>query len=422
MRSATTSRAIAVTTYKALAALACVVGCSSSKGGGVSPDGGTVSADGGADGGSYAAFKPDVGQIVNHGGPVIASPKIVTVTWSVDPNAATFEAFGDAIGSSQFWRETAGEYGIGAAASGAKNHVRVMTAPPATIDASALEAWLVQQVADPATSGWPAYDASTIYVVYVPTATTLTPSGPQHAEVAVGANKHVPYVIIDENAHGTDSVVDAATAAASHEIAETATNPEVFSDLAIVDFDAQHLAWQIFQADAEIGDVCERNDDARAKGAADLPFLVQRLWSNRSATAGHNPCIPAPSEPYYNVTPLDLETISVFVDTAPTAQSGLGYRVPIGQKKTIKLGFFSDAPMSAPWTIAAVEGSWFSPASNGRLSIAVDAGSGQNGDTGAITVTANAMSKGAGNAVLVTVTSKAPGMPSHAVPILIGTY
>ena len=396
-----------------LAAL--LAGCSSSSKSGGAPDGGA------ADAGAFAAFKPDVGTIVSHGGPQITSPKIVTVTWAGDPNAAAFEDFGDKLGASEFWKATTSEYGIGPATSGAANHVRVPTAPPAAIDASALEAWLVQQITD-ANSGWPAYDPSMIYVVYVPTATKLTPPGPAHAEVTAGSAMHVPYVIIDESDHGSQSVLDAATQAASHEIAETATNPHVFSDLALVDFDANHLSWQAMFADAEIGDVCEKNDDAHVAGGADLPYSLQRLWSNKSAAAGHNPCVPAPAEPYYNVAPLDPEMVSVFVDTAATASTGLGYRVPIGGKKTIKLGFFSDAPMDAPWTITAVEGSWFSPASNKRLSISVDAGSGKNGDVGSITVTANAMSTGAGNAVLMTVTSKAPGMAAHAVPILIGTY
>jgi hypothetical protein len=382
--------------------------------------------DAGTTGAFVPAFKPDVGQIVSNGGPIIAAPKIVTVTWNADPNQAALETFGDKLGASSYWKATTAEYGIGAATSGAANHVRISTPPPATQDASLLDAWVVEQLSDTAASGWPPWDASTIYVVYIPTATKLTPSGATHFEVQVGTNPHVPYALIDENGDGAGnggkSSLDVATENAAHEIAEVATNPHLFSDLGIVGFDAKHVAWQMSISDAELGDICELNSDATFGGGADLPFSLQRLWSNKSAVAGHNPCLPAPPEPYYNVTPLDLETVSVFVDTAATAQEGWGYRIPIGTTKTIKLGFFSDQPMTTPWTITAVEGNWFSPSSNKRLTIAIEKASGKNGDTGAVTVTANSQSTGAGNAVLMTVTAQAPGLPAHSMPILIGTY
>jgi hypothetical protein len=388
-------------------------------------DAGADSAADGSSASGYPAFKPDVGQLRLNGGPLVTAPKIVTVTWTVDTNAAAIEAFGDKLGASAYWSSTLAEYGIGAATSGPTNHVHVTTAPPATSTTDELETWLVTQLSNIAASGWPAYDASTIYVVYVPTATQLTPSGPYHSETAVGANAHVPFVVIDENAHGTASVIDAVTAAAAHEIAETATNPRVLSsgsDLGLVDFDAPHIAWQMSTGDAELGDLCEGRDDSTFKGPADFPVSLQRLWSNKSAAAGHNPCIPLGADPYYNVTPLDLETVSVFVDTDQSASTGLGYKIAIGAKKTIKVGFYSDAPVPGPWTITAVEGNYFSPATNHRLTIAVTKGSGSNGDMGTIDVTANEQSLGAGNAVLMTVTSQAAGLPAHTVPILIGTY
>jgi hypothetical protein len=377
-----------------------------------------------SDGGAFKpAYAPDVGQIVSNGGPVLATPKIVTVTWSADPNAAAIEEFGDKLGASAFWKATVAEYGIGAASSG--SHVRIATPPPATQDASALDAFVIQQLGDPA-SGWPAPEASSLYVLYIPTATKLAPSGAFHSEVAVGANPHVAYAVIDESGDAAitagKSAIEIATQTAAHEIAEVATNPHVFSDLGVVGFDAKHIAWQMSAADAELADICEQNPDASFHGDADLPFTLQRLWSNKSAVAGHNPCIPAPAEPYYNVTPLDLETVSVVVDTAASAREGWGYRVPIGSQKTIKLGFYSDRAMTTPWTITAVEGNWFSPSDNHRLTITLGKASGNNGDVGEITVAANPSSTGAGNAVLVTVTAQAPGLAPHTVPILIGTY
>lgn len=379
------------------------------------------SSSSGASGSVYPAFELDQAQLNVNRPPTIAAPKIVTVTWAGDPNAAALESFGDQLGKSEYWRSTVGEYGIGAATSGL--HVRVSTPPPATMTRDDLQAWLVNEAGG---AGWPPYDASTIYVIYVPTSIDLQPTEPYHSETVMGANAHVPFVVITEKADGSRSVMDTMTAAASHEIAETATNPRVLSmgaDLGVVDFDkAKYLAWSLSTGDAEIGDLCEGKPESVVRGPAEFPVMLQRLWSNKAAAAGHDPCIPAPATPFYSVTPIDLETVDVFVDTEQTATRGRGFRIGVGQKKTIQLGFFSDAPMPGPWTITAAEGSYFSPAENHRLAISVVKGTGDNGDVGSIEVTANRDSLGAGSAVLLTVTSERAGLPSHSVPILIGTY
>lgn len=372
----------------------------------------------------YPAFILDAPQLHVNAAPMIKSPTIVTVTWASDPNAAKLEAFDDQLGTSDYWKTTVGEYGVGAATSGDKDHVHVTTAAPATWSPQDLETWLDQQIQGG--SGWPAYDPSTIYVVYVPTATQLQPSDPFHSETEVGSTTHIPFVVIAEQAKGSASVLDTVTEAASHEIAEAATNPRVLSsgsDLGLVDFDrSKYLGWSLSTDDSELGDLCEGTPSSAIQGPAAFPYLLQRLWSNKSAAGGHDPCAPAPSGPYYNTVPIDLESVDVFVGDDKTATHGLGYRIGIGQKRTIRVGFFSDAAMPGPWTITAAEGSYFSPATNHRLTINVTSGSGNNGDYGSIEVTANAQSTGTGNAVLMTVTSQAAGMTAHEIPIVIGTY
>ena len=95
---------------------------SSSKGGGGSPatdggdagnvvknDGGVLEAapaEGGDDGGGaeagfpgYPAFPPAMAQLSTLSkGPIISTPRIVTVSWSSDPASSTYQAFDDAIG------------------------------------------------------------------------------------------------------------------------------------------------------------------------------------------------------------------------------------------------------------------------------------------------------------------------------------
>ena len=384
---------------------------------------------GGPSTGPYPAVQPDIAQIVNHGGTLLTSPKLVTVTWTIDPNESAFEDFGDRLGASAYWAEVAGAWGVGPATSGAANHVRVATPPPATIEVTDLETWFTQQVQDPATSGWPAWDDQTSYVVYVPTATHLTSGGVDtcsvhaslHSEVSVGSHA-VTYVFIDEACNGSLSVVDAATSAASHEIIEDVTNPYPFSSRAVIGFDSAHLAWALLDGvqDDELGDACENLADAVFTGPADLPYALQRVWSNTNASAGHSPCAPQSSEPYFNVTPLNQETLNVQVGVAQTPATALGYEVPVGSSKTFGVSYYSDAPTGL-WNLSAVEGDGVAAPASSHVTLAVGQGVGANGKEDQVTVTVTS-APDAGNALLVTLISSAQGHTTHYFPVLIGTY
>jgi hypothetical protein len=379
--------------------------------------------------GSYPAFVPVVPQIANNSGAMLTAAKIVTVTWTADPNEASLEDFGDKVGASSFWTATVGEYGIGPATSGAGNHVRISTPPPTTLVDTDVETLVGQQVAAAATSGWPAYDPQTLYVVYVPAATLVTSNGVDmcprrsglHADLPVGSSPHVPYVTIDEHCGGGG--LDAVTETASHEIAEAVTNPHSLADRGVVDFDSAHLAWKLFAGpDEEIGDVCESYADAFFPGPSDLPYTLQRLWSNASAAAGHSPCAPHSSEPYYNVAPIDLEQLSVTPGTATAPQAALGYQVGVHATRTFDVGYYSDLP-TGNWSIQAVEGDGTTAPASPRLTLSAASGSGKNGDRDTITVTVNADgAPGTGNAILMTIVSSAPGHTTHFMPVLIGAY
>ena len=379
--------------------------------------------------GPYPALAPDIGQIVDQGGTLLTAPKIVTVTWTADPNEAALEDFGDRLGASAYWQQVVGEYGIGPATSGAANHVRVSTPPPATIEVTDLETWFTQQVQDPATSGWPAWDAQTSYVVYVPTATQLTSGGVDtcslhaslHSEVEVGTTA-VTYVFIDESCNGNLSVLDGATSAAAHEIVEDVTNPYPYSGKALIGFDAPHLAWSLLggEQDVEIGDICENLSDAVFSGPSDLPYALQRVWSNSSAAAGHSPCIPQSTEPYFNITPVNQEMMDVLVGVAQTPATALGYRVPVGATKTFDVSYYSDAPTGL-WYLTAVEGDGVTPPSSSHVTLKVGNGTGANGDTDTVSVTVDSPPDG-GDALLVTLVSSAQGHTTHYFPVLVGAY
>jgi hypothetical protein len=379
--------------------------------------------------GPYPALRPDIAQIVDQGGMVLTTPKIVTVTWTADPNEAALEDFGDKLGASAYWKQVAGEYGVGAATSGAANHVRVSTPPPATIEVTDLETWFTQQVQNASTSGWPAWDPQTSYVVYVPTATHLTSGGADtctlhaslHSEVTVGTNA-VTYVFIDESCHGPLSVLDGATSAASHEIIEDVTNPHPYSGKAYIGFDSTHLAWALLDGsqDDEVGDTCENFADAVFTGPADLPYALQRMWSNAAAGAGHSPCVPQSSEPYFNVTPLGQEMLNVLVGVAQTPATALGYRVPVGSSKTFDVAYYSDAPTGL-WDLTAAEGDGIMAATPSSVRLSVAHGTGANGQRDSVTVTVDSAPAG-GNAILVTLISSAQGHTTHYFPVLVGAY
>jgi len=413
-----------------------IVGCGSSspESGDASPDAATAtdgptsdapttSSDAGSDASGYPAFAPDMPQIVDQGGSVLGSPRIVTVTWQADSNAATFEAFGDAIGASNYWHATTSEYGIAPATSGASNHVRIQTAPATKMTDTALDAFVADQVGDTATSGWPANDANTIYILYLPESLELTSDGSNacdvedgyHDETFTTSNDRVVYAVIVEGCHDTEDVVSFSTETASHELVESSTDPFIQEALAWTGFDADHYAWETWtEQQDELADACQDNDDAYYTDVAPFAYALQRSWSNASAAAGHNPCVPVPGVPNYSAVALDPQPITLTVDTKTISTKG--FSIPNGQTQTIRLGLYSDAP-TADWTVSVVEGDGFSTPSTSHLQITMSAASGNNGDVVDATITTTA-TKASG--VLATILSTQNGI-NHYVPFLVAT-
>jgi hypothetical protein len=369
-----------------------------------------------------------------NGGTILSAPKIVTVTWAGDPNADALEAFDDAIGGSTYWQTAVSEYGVGPATSGPTMHVRVTDPPPTTITDNAMEQFIATKVSAAPASGWPASDSQTIYTVYLSAATTLTSAqdgtdecnnfDAYHGEVRVSAAlPHVVFAIIVQKCHDTQSALEYSTQSGSHELAEAATDPHPYTDVGLSGFDPDHLSWELFNLrDDENGDACEYYDDAYYTETGSLSYSVQRLWSDRSAAAGHNPCVPQ-ANPYYSVTAVDTEEIMVIPPDNTTSQKTHGFHVPVGAQKSFTVGFYSDAPLPGPdngWDIEAVEGDASITPPPGNMTLSLDKTHGKNGDTAQVTVTINALGKG--NAQLLTIISKRKDLPHHYMPILIGAY
>jgi hypothetical protein len=377
------------------------------------------------DAGNYPAFPPSgLPQVVNNGGATLTMPTIVTVTWTADTNAATYDALGDAIGGSAYWSATTSEYGIGAATSGTANHVHITTAPPTTMSDTALDTFIADQVGGAPGSGWPVNTAQTEYVLYLPETMELTSAGQNacnseegyHDETSTKTIAHIVYAVIVESCHGTQDVVQYSTETSSHEMVESATDPHVESDLAWTGFDADHWDWELWQAQQdELADACEYFPDAYYSEPALSNDWLQRTWSNAKAAAGHNPCVPAAPGAYFNTTPLAVVPITVANGKASVMTKG--YSIPVGMQSTIQLGLYSDAPAPA-WSVQVVEGDGFTTPSTSHVTITQSAMTGANGDTIDVSITTK-VAKAAG--VLVTAISSATGQPNHYMPLLVAT-
>ncbi|GAC1353203.1 MAG: hypothetical protein NVSMB1_24210 [Polyangiales bacterium] len=375
----------------------------------------------------YPAFPPDIAQLSNGGGTVLKDPVVVTITWPGEPNATLFEDFGDKIGTSKYWELITKEYGVGPAVSGKDNHVRIATDAPASFSESDLDKLVKDSASDVATSKWPAPTENTLYVLYLPATSKLLLRGTDACAQGIGgyhastrvSGMEIAYAILPQCKAGKPARV---TSASSHEMGEAATDPHTRGKRAFAGFDDDHLAWDLWQHfQTENGDACEFYQDSfYTETEADFAFSVQRQWSNKSASSGGAPCVPAPKEPYFNVTPLALEPIeadlSSFGGSKHTKTKGI--HIAVGETRTFDVGFYSDSK-TAPWKLTAVESQRASGSpQTPSLDAKVDVTEGQNGQKAHVTVTVNKAWK-LNAEVLVLVSDNGKTM-RHSMPILIG--
>jgi hypothetical protein len=390
--------------------------------------------DHGAPSSMYPAFLPDMGQIVDNGGITLSSPVVVAISWNSDSSQAMFDQFSDQIGASKYWATTTTEYGVGPAVSGMANHVHMTTAAPASLADSDLQGMVTTN----AGTAWPAATPQSIYAFFLPPGTSLQFGGGgggggdacmqgiggYHDQVTVGGQT-VAYAVVPSCTFGGNTPAnEQSTMSMSHELIEAVTDPHPQdNNPGYVGFDPNHFAFDYFQRfSSETGDACEFfRDSFYQQTETSFSFWVQRTWSNKSGAAGHNPCVPAPAAPYFNVTPLDLTTVNIDESQlgGPVNAPTKGVHILGGQTATFQVGFYSDGPTSGPWTIKAVSGN---PAGGGNgstnLTASVDKSSGQNGEKAYVTVTVKTVGRLKGE--LLTIVSSLNGT-DHYMPILVGS-
>lgn len=260
-----------------------------------------------SDGGHAAAdmFSPDLvfapapheppPQVPNLGGPVIANPHLVTITFPNFPFEDHVKALGDWLVTSSWFTTVGAEYGIGA---GTHEHVLLTFDAPTSITYAGLDKFIADHVADGSlpkpSSGQEPY----IYMLYVPPGTTISDSAPGFdcaPDYAPGfhyqtqGSTELVYAIVQTCVGLKTQQIEWTTA---HELIEAASDPfPVTQPGYIFSYDDP---WS--QTGAEIADICNY---AIERGG----YLVTQVWSNQAAAAGQSPCIPSDTDPYFMVSP-----------------------------------------------------------------------------------------------------------------------
>ncbi|HEY1960154.1 MAG TPA: hypothetical protein VGH28_31310 [Polyangiaceae bacterium] len=372
-----------------LAFLACVffapLACGDDAG---QPDGGDASVEAGVDAPTYPAPHTPMPQATSGGGSVIASPKVVAISFQADPLQGAIDAFAsDLQNFGDYWKGAVSEYGVGPIAS--STYHAAETAAQNLADAD-VQSWLTDKIQNDAT--FPKPDESTIYTLFYPSGTNVVSGGGvtcqqfqgYHDSFALGGTD-VVYAIVPRCAPPpVQGVTDAdqMTAEASHEIVEAATDPLPFKSAAYLTVDSASHAWELLGG-GEIGDLCAGFGDVFYKPNG-FDSLVQRVWSNAAAAAGHDPCEPNGASPYFNSAPVLADTITLYVSGQAVKTNGV--KLLAGQSTTIELDLYSDAPTSGPWKISVLDLTSAFFGGKPALSFTLDQTTGQNGDVRQLTI------------------------------------
>jgi hypothetical protein len=299
-----------------------------------------------------------------NGGPVFSHPLLVTVTYANDPERSFVEGLGAYLPTSPWLSAVGAEYGVGL---GSSANVELPGDAPATISDSEIQALVESLVSAgtapdpeagvlarqlfPSSDGGPV-DAGpdvsdgggdgassveiprAIYMMYFPRTTEVTLEGSSLCEVSGGGYHFQTALASHGQAFSYAVITRCSTRAelvqsASHEFIEAATDPSA-GDPAFSITDPLD-PWSYFGG--EVGDLCSLLQPQWTEGGYSG---IQRVYSNASAAAGGDPCLPS-SSPYYGTSLNPSEGLAIFA----------------GSKATVAITGWSTGPVE-DWTVSAV--------------------------------------------------------------------
>ena len=335
--------------------------------------------------GGAAPSPPPRPIIPNQGGPVIATPEIVTVTWKGDPIASNLLAFDQWMVASPFFSTMMAEWGVSAGTH--DGELSVATPAPAMLDDTAIQIMLQDAI----TQGTvPPANGSRIYTVYPPLGTTVVQSGylgctdfqAYHesfsATLPSGESALAVYVVTPRCANtGGMTPTDFTTWGASHEVMEASSDPNALAP-----------AWVNLQQTPAAPQLGESADFCLGTPFQIDGYTVTRNYSNVAAMAGERPCVPAPPGPMFGAF-----TSPDSVALAP------------GASTTIPVYLYATGPL--PQFQVAVQP--FAPALHATL----DKASGVAGDVLSLTISADANYVEMPGQNLIEVASISNGYPTY---------
>jgi hypothetical protein len=338
---------------------------------GPSTDGSNGSAEGGLDAGATssaydgAACKrgPDAGwptpfeagalpdaaglaQIVNAGVfPVLHNPTFISVTAPGDPYASELDDFLSVVGCSTYWSAVGADYGLGEGVGGTPVHLA--EPPPSTM----IGAWLEGKI-DGADPQFPRPAPETVYVLWYPAGASAEGfdcgSGYFHSWTQLMDGTPIWYAVATrcvDDAGATDDI-QALTANLSHEIVEVSTDP---GNGAYAAADPGHAAEALLEG-TEVADMCELQPNAYVIPTG-FPWRVQRVWSNRAAWSGNDPCVPVDTPDYFYAAPILNDSVTIPVNGSPEAVSAV--TIAVGSSATVDVLLVSNVTGGGPIEVTA---------------------------------------------------------------------
>ncbi len=328
-------------------------GASSSSGGGSASATSSSSSSGGS--GTTGGFTPEPFPIVGANNPagVVARPQVVTVTFSDDPNGSQLGAYDDWLLGSTWLSQVGADYGVGLGTN--QNFPLADSSLDSLADGGTPDTFLRARILD-GTLPFPQTGpdgglGNTLYVLLYPAgAPNVLPAhdeGIHACELLYprveggtggppdgGPNPNLNYAVLQAT-----SGLSGLEVAVSHEIIEGTTDPCGANGYREV---GQGTAWDYYGApggQGEVGDLCVFYTGQDSTTG----YPYQRVWSTSAAAAMQDPCIPAPSGIYANVSP---------------SQDRVA--IPAGQSATVTLTGWSTASTS-PWTLSYALTPLFTP-------------------------------------------------------------